>query len=810
MSVVGIDFGDETAKVAVAKGGGIEVVLNAVGKRKSETMVGFNGPQRFLAEEAGTQQPNNLANTVTSIKRFLGRSWNDADMQRELPFVFNKVVDREGKVAAEVQYDDKAQAFWYEQTAGAVLSKLKAHAELGSTQKVSDCVIAVPVWWTDAQRRAMADAAAIAGLNVLRLVNENAAIALQYAMSRAGVEVKEEKKILLVDMGHAHTTATVVDFPKDNQTLSVLGVGYDQFLGGRDFDLLLYDHFAADIKQRYKLDVATNNKARYKLLKESNRLKQMLSVNTRVPWSIEYFMNDTDVKGVIERPTLEELAAQSLLPRLIKVLQTALDSAGLKKEDLSAVEIVGGGVRMPMVQKAIEDFFGKPPSKTLDGDESVAKGAAWMCAMISPVKRVGKPFEVKDVALYPITATWGPPEASLLQEAGVTMGPGANSALNKEEESGQLFFAKTVVPLVRAIRLKDRTEPFQLTCAYSEPQNLPHGMNPLIGKFLVYDIPQPKADAPAPIKLKVRVRLDMNTILSVSEAQAIETLPEVEKAAPSTPSAPMDTSDEKAKEAADAAKSTEEVKYKTKKHEIKVYPKTSGMEQKTLSLCFEREAQMLDQDRQISETQNARNALESYVLHMRNEVSDSLKDYIAPGDAECYSDKLRTTEEWLYDEGENAQKSEYKKRLAELKQTGDAMEHRKQEREERPIFIERLQGVLARYSQLAKSAEEKYAHIPAEDRQKLQKEIHDTERWLHANISEQDKLSPADNPVLTCELIRQRGQQLEQFGNSIMNKPKPKPAAPKKEEPKQEAPAAGAEQPKAEEPKPADMDTSAS
>jgi heat shock protein 4 len=217
---------------------------------------------------------------------------------------------------------------------------------LGGT-RVADVVIGCPVWWTDAQRRAMLDAANIAGLNVLRLINETTAVALYYAMSRT--ERKEERRVMFIDVGHAGTQISVVKF--EAEQLTVLASGGDRNLGGRNFDEMLIEHFGAYIQQKYKMDVLSNTKARGKLAKECTKVKHMLSANIKVPFNVEYIMNDRDVSGVIERPEFEALANKEILPRLLSAVKAVLDKAGLKPADLTSVEVVGGGVRVPCILK---------------------------------------------------------------------------------------------------------------------------------------------------------------------------------------------------------------------------------------------------------------------------------------------------------------------------------------------------------------------------------------------------------------------------------------------------------------------------
>lgn len=399
MSVVGFDFGSESCVVAVARRARIDVVQNEIGARKTATFVAFADNHRLIGDEASAQFMSNYKNTFKSFKRFLGRKADDPGLPRELEFVPVATVPLNGMAAFEASYEGKKEAFLPEQITSAMLIKLKGVAERGlEGQRVVDCVIGVPTYFTDLERRALMDSAKLAGLNVLRLMNETTAVALNYGILRP-LPKDEASKVMFLDIGQTGTSAAVVSFVQGK--LEVLSTAFDRNLGGRDFDKMLADHFAAYIKDKYKMDVYTEPKATIKLFKECERVKRILSANTKVVFNVEYIMNDTDVKGEIERPEFEEMCKKDMVPRIRLVLQEALDKAGLSAADLTATEIVGGATRIPMVQQELAAFFGKEVSKTCDSDESVARGCALQCAMLSPAFRV-REFDVHDITPYAV------------------------------------------------------------------------------------------------------------------------------------------------------------------------------------------------------------------------------------------------------------------------------------------------------------------------------------------------------------------------------------------------------------------------
>jgi len=839
MSVVGFDIGTDYCIVCVAKNRGIETVQNETGSRKTPSVVAYGDKNRLIGEEAVAQYQSNAANTIYSIKRMIGRDINDEDLKLEQPYTsFQYGPNPEGKLAIEVTYLDNKEKLLPEQITAALFAKLKNVAERGlDGQRVSDCVIGCPAFFTDAQRRAMLDAANIAGLNVLRLMNEGTAIALQYSILR-NLADKEERKVMFFDVGAASTQVTIVNMAgtaNGGGKLTVLASTFDRHLGGRDFTQLLVNHFAEEIKDKYKMDVTGNIRAMTKLTKECMRVKHVLSANAKTNFNVEYIMNDRDVAGQIERKEFEELISTHLMPRFLAPLENALAMSGLKKEDLAALEIVGGGVRVPIIQKFLEEWYGRPLSRTCDGDESIARGAAWQCAMLSPSFRVGREWQVADVTAYPVDLAWGPVDGKTPSTTGA----------NSETDSSKLFTPNSTIPSTKVISFADRSEAFQLTATYGEEAQLSKGVSRLIGKFVVSGlkptlVPKDAAvvEAPKVPKIKVRVKLDLHGVLSVSSAQQYEDYTEevVEEvkaepaAKPASPTAgddkpaPMETDEPKPEAAADAAAApAPEVRKKQVKKSVRsdltVESRTiGGLNQAALQATFERESQMAEQDRMVHETSEARNSLEAFVYDSRNKVEGELKEFVKAEVAEKYLNDLMDVEDWLNGDGYDAQKSVYKNKLAELKAIVDPAVARRNESLHREEFVVAIKTVIAKWQREAGSQDAKYAHIPAADREKVAVECKNADDWLTQSLIKQDKVPKFENPAITCNEIRQRQTKLEADCAKIMNQPKPQPK--KEEKPAEPAPAsspkpeASAEQPVPEQPaepkadEPAAMDTS--
>lgn len=792
MSVSAFDFGNETCVIAVARRRVVDVLQNLQGRRKTQSAVGFQGKVRQIGDDAMSQYMNNYKNTVRYMKRLLGRQFDDPELKLETPYIPNKLVKLpNGGIGVQVNYNDEPQVFSIEQLTAAMLTKCKQVAEMGlEGQRVSDCVIGVPPFFNDAQRTAMLDAAKIAGLNPLRLMNETTAIALAYGLLRSLPE-KDPIKVMFVDVGHGSTNVAIVSFVAGK--LTVVGTTSDRHLGGRNFDRALVDHLAQYIKTKYKLDVLSDTKATLKLFKECERIKITLSANSKVPFNIEYIMNDTDVSGEIERPQFEELVAP-LLDRLCVPVQKLLDATKTTKEELYAIEVVGGAVRIPAVQRKLKEFFGRELSRTCDGDESVVRGCALQCAMLSP-NVVVRQFEVHDVHPFAIDVAWG---------------PAPKDAKTPTETDGHalLFSQNNVIPSVKMISFKDR-DSFQLVARYEKPEETTAESHPVIGRWLISGVPN--NDIMDKGKVKVKVKLDMNGIISVNSAQLLQEVPDetakdtpmpdanvapaspAENATPapaptSAGAAPMDEDDtEKSANMETDQKSDSKTSSKVKviRTTLKVEPlEIPGLHEKDFNSCYEKEAAMNAQDKSIAETDERRNELESYVLENRSSLSSDLKDFVTDSDREKFLAALENEENWLYNDGLDAQKSDYINHLKVLKeQHGDSIKRRKFEFESREVNVSALKSTIGKLQQFVASTDEKYAHITAEERQKLLAEVNQVDQWLASVLIQQDKIPKNQNPVFTVAELQKKKEQLDASAAPVMNKPKP---APPKPEPKPE------------------------
>jgi heat shock protein 4 len=444
----------------------------------------------------------------------------------------------------------------------------------------------VPGWYTDIQRRAVLDASEIAGLNPLRLINDTTATALGYGITKTDLPEKDARPryVAFVDIGHSDYSVSIVAYNKGQ--LVVKSTAFDRHFGGREIDDVLVQHFAEEFKGKYKINVLENKKALFRLASSVEKLKKILSANLQAPLNVESIMNDIDVTSSLDRETFEKLISP-LLDRTTAPLEAALADAKLTKDDIDAIELVGGSTRIPSLKARIQDFFGKTLSFTSNQDEAVARGATLTCATLSPVFRV-RDFEITDITPYPIDVVWEPiPEA---QDDGTSL---------RVYEKGNAMPSTKVLTFYRK-------EPFDLEARYADPSSLPGAINPFISRYTVKNVtPTPKGDL---AQVRVRVRLNPNGILDFGPATLVEEVEQEPEAAPAEgaaaeAAAPMDTDAKANGDSAAAAVPPPAKKKKTIKKELPGVVHTTALDPKVVANMREQEGQMHATDKLVAETE---------------------------------------------------------------------------------------------------------------------------------------------------------------------------------------------------------------
>ncbi len=586
-------------------------------------MVGFGPKSRYLGESAKTQEISNLKNSISSLKRLAGRTINDPEVAIEQQFITAPLVDVNGQVGAEVTYRGEKQKFSAVQLIAMYLGKIKDTASKELKLPVSDVVIGCPAWFTDAQRRAILDAAEVANLKLLRLINDSTAIALGYGITKSDLPEGDAKprRVCFVDIGYSDYTVSIVEFRKGE--LAVKATTFDRHFGGRNFDKALVDHFAAEFKEKFKIDIYTNAKAVTRVAAAAEKVKKILSANAQAPLSIESLMEDKDVRAMLKREELEEMI-KPLLERITFPLEQALAEAKLKMEDIDAVEMVGGCTRVPSIKDRVAQFFnGKTLSYTLNQDEAIARGCAFACAILSPVFRV-RDFSVHDIVTYPIEFTWE-----------------QSPDIPDEDTSLTVFNKGNVMPSTKILTFY-RKQPFDLEARYAKPELLPGKTNPWIGRFSVKGVKADEKDDFMVCKLKAR--LNLHGILNLESGYYVEDV-EVEEAEPE-PKKDGDAMDtDQANGSAEQPKpKMRKVKKQVRKGELSLVAGTSSLDESSKSQAAEAENSMFMEDKLVTDTEDKKNELEAYIYEIRGKIDDVYAEFADQDTKDKIKDKLEATE----------------------------------------------------------------------------------------------------------------------------------------------------------------------
>ncbi|CDO53320.1 hypothetical protein DV113_003688 [Geotrichum candidum] len=375
---VGIDLGTTYSCVAHFTNDRVEIIANDQGNRTTPSFVAFTDSERLIGDAAKNQAAMNPANTVFDAKRLIGRKFTDSEVQSDIKHFPFSVIDKAGKPAIKVEFKGEEKVFTPEEISSMILTKMKETAEgyLGGT--VTDAVITVPAYFNDSQRQATKDAGLIAGLNVLRIINEPTAAAIAYGLDK---KKQGEHNVLIFDLGGGTFDVSLLTI--EDGIFEVKATAGDTHLGGEDFDNRLVNHFIAEFKRKHKKDLSSNQRSLRRLRTACERAKRTLSSSSQTSIEIDSLYEGIDFYTSITRARFEELC-QDLFRSTLDPVEKVLRDSKIDKSSVSEIVLVGGSTRIPKVQKLVSDFFnGKEPNKSINPDEAVAYGAAVQAAILT-------------------------------------------------------------------------------------------------------------------------------------------------------------------------------------------------------------------------------------------------------------------------------------------------------------------------------------------------------------------------------------------------------------------------------------------
>ena len=376
-TIIGIDLGTTYSCVGVYKNGRVDIIANDQGNRITPSYVAFTDDERLVGDSAKNQAPSNPKRTIYDAKRLMGRRFDEPVVKADMKYFTFDVIGKENKPMIKVDVKGESKVFSPEEISAMILGKMKEIAESYLGEKVTDAVVTVPAYFNDAQRQATKDAGTIAGLNVVRILNEPTAAAIAYGLDKT----KEEKNILVFDLGGGTFDVSLLNM--DQGVFEVLATSGDTHLGGEDFDNRIVEHLLQVVKKKFGKDVSKDLKSVGRLRREAEKAKRSLSSQMSARVEIEGFIDGKDFTETITRAKFEELNLD-LFKKTLDPVERVLKDAGMSKSEISDLVLVGGSTRIPKVQQLLQDFMnGKEANRNINPDEAVAYGAALQAGIIS-------------------------------------------------------------------------------------------------------------------------------------------------------------------------------------------------------------------------------------------------------------------------------------------------------------------------------------------------------------------------------------------------------------------------------------------
>ncbi|CAI9275396.1 unnamed protein product [Lactuca saligna] len=802
-AVSSIDLGSEWIKVAVVnlKPGQapISIAINEMSKRKSPALVAFHANDRLIGEEAAGIVARYPDKVYSNVRDLIGKPFSHVKkILDSLYLPFNVVEDSRG--GAGIKIDDGVTVYSAEELTAMILGYALKLAEFHSKVPVKDAVITVPPYFGQAERKGLLQAAQLAGLNALSLVNEHSGAALQYGIDKDFSN--GSRHVIFYDMGSSSTYAALVYFSAYNtkeygKTVSVnqfqvKDVKWDPELGGQNLELRLVEHFADEFNKQVGngVDVRKSAKAMAKLKKQVKRTKEILSANSAAPFSVESLLDDRDFRSTITRQKFEEMC-EDLWERSIIPVKELLKHSGLKVDEIYAFELIGGGTRVPKLQAKLQEFIGKSDvDRHLDADEATVLGASLHAANISDGIKLNRKLGMVDGSMYGFMMVLEGPQ------------------LVKDETTTQLLVPRLKKLPIKMFRSITHNKDFDVSLLYEDEHLLPPGITSrTFAKYSVSGLTDASEkymsrNLSSPVKASLHFSLSRSGIFSLDRADAVIEISEWVEVPKKNVSAPLNLTVE-----ADPAKETEvsddtstnsvnttandqntldlgtekKLKKRTFRIPLKISEKTVGsgvpLSDEALAEGIKRLTALDAKDAERRRTAETKNDLEAYIYATREKLDylDELQTVSSSEQRQSFIEKLDEVQDWLYMDGEDASATQFEERLDQLKDIGDPIFFRYKELTARPEASKSARQYLTELQEIVSGWESKKPWIPKEKIDQVLREAENLKKWLNDKEAEQKKISASATPAYTSQEVMSKLFDLQDKVASTNRIPKPKP-----------------------------------
>ena len=626
MSVIGVDIGDYNTYISVARPGGVDTIANEYSQRNTPSIVALGDRQRFMGVSAENQRNLNVRNTVSFFKNFLGRSFKDPYVQKELPNVGAEVVElADGKIGFNLW----SKPFVPEQILGMMLTKVREIVRTEQKEDIETCVISVPLHFSQTQRAAVLDSARLAGLPAVQIINDTSALALAYGKTKSDLpeDAASPRYVIFVDLGCGGLQTSLAAVSKYKAT--VLATSTSTATGGKFMDSALLNYTVAEIENKYGCQIRNNKKAINKLRLAVEKIKKQMSANSnKLPLQIENLCEDVDVSLSLDRAKFEELI-QADLEEVKRTLSLLLDSTTVTKSQLHSVELVGGSSRIPAVRQIVQDLFDLQPSYSLNADEGVSRGCGLQAAANSN-KFMTKTFHIEEVVSHAMEAVYN---HEGVQEKLVIFDEGEAA---KEE---------------RIITLKADL-PLHLALQYGEHVDISNRFISLYELAGHEEMKNADLELAFSVSPQGLINMDRARVLITDESKRRKT---TESTDPTLQKGGKEGEEEKQQNSSSSREVTVSV------------TSLAGLPTQLIAHLQEQEKRMIEDDLREVSRQEAKNLLEETLYKLRSEVAEASEGFEAEeavNNMKSYFDQI---ENWLYDEGEDVSEESYRDILKQLK-----------------------------------------------------------------------------------------------------------------------------------------------